>query len=272
MSTLAFHGTAIRPAAAANGLLVRLFGADKLFAATALVMLFMVPPTLLAAWFDGRMLLGENVWIKPLKFEISIAVYLLSLAFFARWLPAGMTETRWYRLFAGGAVLSAALEMVWIGGAAMYGVQSHFNRDMAFMVALYPLMGALAAYLTSASLIYGLAIRRAGGLDLDPAFRFSVVWGLILTFALTLPVAGTMAGFPGHAVGAGDLRVPHFLATHAMHFLPVAGYGACYVAGRMLPGPAALPLVRVFTVGFVLFVAYSFVEAATGHAFLALLF
>ena len=269
MSTLAMDGAGFRSAHPLNRLFLGLFGAERLFAATALVLLLMIPPTLLAMAFDGRTLLGENLWIKPLKFEISLTVYFLTLAFFARWLPAGMTETRWYRLFAGGVVLSTALEMVWIGAAAAHGVPSHFNQDIPVMAAIYPLMGVLATYLTSSSLIYGLAIRRAGGLSLEPAFRFSLIWGLILTFALTVPVAGGMAaGFPGHAVGAGDLRVPHFLATHAMHFLPAAGYAA----GRLLPVRLALPAVRLFTLGFVLFVAYSFVEAATGNAFLALLF
>ncbi|MCH2393435.1 hypothetical protein [Oceanibaculum sp.] len=269
MSTLAMQEAGFRPVRPLNRLFLDLFGAERLFAETALVLMLMIPPTLLAMAFDGRMLLGENLWIKPLKFEISLTLYFLTLAFFARWLPAGMTETRWYRLFAGGVVLSTGLEMLWIGAAATQGIQSHFNTTNPLMAALYPMMGALATYLTSSSLIYGLAIRRAGGLALEPAFRFSVIWGLILTFALTVPVAGGMAvAFPGHAVGAGDLRVPHFLATHAMHFLPVAGYAA----GRLLPGRMALPAVRFFTLGFVLFVAYSLAEAAMGFGFLGLIF
>lgn len=269
MSVLAMQGAGFGPVRSLNRLFLSLFGAERLFTATAVLLLLMVPPTLLAALFDGRTFLGENIWIKPLKFEISIAVYLLSLAFFARWLPEGMTETRWYRLFALGAVFSAMLEMLWIGAAAALGMQSHFNQDIPFMVAIYPLMGAVAVYLTSSSLIYGLAIRRAGGLALEPAFRFSVIWGLILTFALTVPVAGGMAvAFPGHAVGAGDLRVPHFLATHAMHFLPVAGYAA----GRLLPARTGLSAIRGATLGFVMLVAYCFAEVATGHAPLGLIF
>lgn len=274
MSMLALQGAGFRPVRPLNRLFLDLFGAERLFAATGLVLLLMIPPTLLAMAFDGRTLLGENLWIKPLKFEISLTLYFLTLAFFARWLPEGMTETRWYRLFAGGVVLCTALEMIWIVSAATQGIQSHFNTTNPLMAALYPLMGALATYLTSSSLIYGLAIRRAvklggGGLSLEPAFRFSVIWGLILTFALTVPVAGGMAvAFPGHAVGAGDLRVPHFLATHAMHFLPLAGYAA----GRLLPARMALPAVRLITLGFVLFVAYSFAEAAMGFGFLGLIF
>ncbi|MBU0798410.1 MAG: hypothetical protein KJ825_14350, partial [Alphaproteobacteria bacterium] len=182
MSTLVMDGAGFRSAHPLNRLFLGLFGAERLFAATALVLLLMIPSTLLAMAFDGRTLLGENLWIKPLKFEMSLTVYFFTLAFFARWLPAGMTQTRWYRLFAGGVVLSTALEMIWIVAAAAHGVPSHFNQDIPFMAAIYPLMGVLATYLVSSSLIYGLAIRRAGGLE--PAFRFSVIWGLILTFVL----------------------------------------------------------------------------------------
>jgi hypothetical protein len=66
-----------------------------------------------------------------------------------------------------------------------------------------------------------------------------VAVGLVLTFALTLPTAGTMAQMLSHHVGTpvtgarmpffgwstevGDLRLPHFLATHALHVVPLAG-------------------------------------------------
>ena len=43
-----------------------------------------------AAWaIDGRTLACANVWIKPLKFDVSVAIYLTTLAFFLR-----MTERR----------------------------------------------------------------------------------------------------------------------------------------------------------------------------------
>src|SRR5262249_17865462 len=75
----------------------------------------------------------------------------------------------------------------------------------------------------------------------DPAFRLSVGLGLVLTFFLTVAVAGYMVNNGGHFVGSqstvapgaplmgwardrGDLRVAHFFATHAMHFVPAFGF------------------------------------------------
>ena len=85
----------------------------------------------------------------------------------------------------------------------------------------------------------------------------------MLTFVLTVPIAGTLAQMPGHFVGTpvtgaavpvfgwsrevGDLRTAHFLATHAMHFLPLAGLArrraAARAAGR---GPRSGPPPALF--------------------------
>ena len=212
---------------------------EPLFAATAVVialsMLLSVPALLL----DGRVFQGDNVWVKPLKFQVALVVYLLTLAAYARWLPEGMTRRRSYRLFAGAVVLAAVAELLWVGGAAVFGIASHYNTSNPFMARLYPVMGVLAILLTSASLVYGIAIARNGRTGLRPSLHVAIALGLVLTFVLTVPTAGILSAMPGHGVGlsgegarvpvlgwsrvAGDLRAPHFLATHALHILPVAG-------------------------------------------------
>lgn len=112
-------------------------------------------------------------------------------------------------------------------------------------------MGGLAAFLTFASLVMAILIHRNAETGLDPALKLSVVLGLGLTFPLTLVVAFTMAAGTGHHVGTpvtgasvplmgwsrevGDLRLPHFLATHALHAIPFAGW---LVAGRLRPAIA----------------------------------
>lgn len=216
-----------------------LFSSEPRFAAAgyfiALSLLVTVPAMLL----DARQFQGESVWIKPIKFQLALIIYMLSLAFFARWLPAGMTEGRVYRTYSYIVVFAVIAELIWIGGAAMFGVASHFNQSEPLMISLYPVMGFLAATLTSASLVLGIAIWRNPGTALPPALHLSIALGLVLTFVLTVPVAGLMSSMPGHAVGAapggetlpvlgwsrvgGDLRVAHFFATHALHALPLIG-------------------------------------------------
>jgi hypothetical protein len=264
------------PALSAHRMLPALFGADPRLAVLGAVMLFSMIPTGLAMQLDPRLFQGESIWLKPLKFEFALAVYLLSLAFFARFLPAGMLDRRGFRIFSTVVIICVLGEMAWIGGAAMFGTASHFNLSNPVMQGLYGLMGLFAVTLTSASLVYGIAIwRNPAGLP-DAALRLSVALGLGLTFVLTVVVAGYMSSQTGHLVGVpvsdarvpimgwsrevGDLRLPHFLATHAMHVIPLGGL----VASRMLPAGAALRAVWAVSAVFVLLTGAGFAMAIMG--------
>ncbi|MDP3197089.1 hypothetical protein [Tabrizicola sp.] len=191
-------------------------------------------PLLAAYGLDDRQFQGDSVWLKPLKFHLALVVYAGTLALYAMLLPEGRFSSRRWRIYIG--VVSAAIlaELVWIGAAAALGTASHFNQSGLWGV-IYPVMGAAAVILTSLSLAMGVAFWRHRA---DP-LMLSVAVGLILTFLLTVPIAGTMSNGTGHLVGTpvtdarfplmgwsrevGDLRLPHFLATHAMHFVPLAG-------------------------------------------------
>lgn len=264
------------PARSTGRMIPALFGADPRFAMLGALMLFSMIPTGLAMQVDPRLFQGENIWLKPLKFEFALAVYLLSLAFFARFLPAGLLDRRGFRIFSVVVILCVLGEMAWIGGAAMFGTASHFNLSNPVMQGLYGLMGLFAVTLTSASVIYGIAIwRNPAGLP-DAALRLSVGLGLGLTFVLTVVVAGYMSSQTGHLVGVpvsdarvpimgwsrevGDLRLPHFLATHAMHVIPLGGLAA----SRMLPAGAALLAVWAVSTVFVLVTGASFAMAIMG--------
>jgi len=267
------------------GFLGALFASEPIFAGTALMMLAMMPPTLLAMALDPRTLDGVNVWIKPLKFEIALTLYLGTLAWFAGWLPAGYRRSRTHRLLAPAVAFATAAEMAWIGGAAHMGVASHFNVATPLLSGLYFAMGGFAVLITLPSLTMGLAFLRAGGGALPPAFRLSLGLGLTMTFVLTVLVAGFMASGTGHGVGGsasqeaglpllgwsrdgGDLRVAHFFATHGLHFVPAVGF----VAARLLPAPAARWAVIAGAVAFFGLVAYAFVEALMGLPFPSLAF
>lgn len=253
-----------------------LFDAEPLFAASGLLIGLSLAPTLAAMALDHRQFLGENVWLKPVKFQIALTLYLLTLAFFARWLPAGMTASRSYRVYSGLVIFAIMAELIWVSGAAMNGTASHFNLTSPLMQGIYGLMGLLAVLLTSATLVHGIAIWRNPRTRLPPALHLSIALGLVLTFGLTVMVAGTMASFPGHLVGTpvsgatvpiigwsrevGDLRAPHFLATHAMHALPVAGL----LAAALLPPRLASPAVWGCALLFTAIVTASFAGALAG--------
>jgi hypothetical protein len=155
-------------------------------------MFLLLIPTGFAALLDERLVNGVNAWAKPLKFQVSLGVYLLTLAFFARFAAPGALVTRRYGLFALAVCVAAVAEIVWIMSAATFGVASHFNPSFAGKL-IYPLMGALAVLLTSASAVQAWQIWRNPATGLSPAIREGVVLGLALVFPLTLVTAGTLS-------------------------------------------------------------------------------
>ena len=252
------------------------FGAERFFAATGIFLALSLLVTIPAITLDTRIFQGESIWVKPVKFQIALAIYLLTLAFFARWLPRGMTARTSYRIYSAAVVGAIIAEMLWIGGAAMFGTASHFNLGDPLMAALYPLMGFLAVLLTSATMVYAAAIWRNEQTGLSPHLKLSIVLGLFLTFLLTVPIAGTMAGQISHFVGTptndlrvpifgwsrevGDLRIAHFLATHAMHFLPIGGL----VAGFAAHEQKRVRLVWLMAAAVVAATLFTFIQALQG--------
>ena len=75
---------------------------------------------------------------------------------------------------------------------------------------------------------------------------------------------GKGAPLMGWARHGGDLRVAHFFATHAMHFIPVFGF----FATLLLPASTARVAVIVFSGLFTALVGYTFAEALSGRPFL----
>jgi FtsH-binding integral membrane protein len=140
-------------------------------------------------------------------------------------------------------------------------------------------MGLAAVTLTSLSLAFGIAIARNPATGLPGAVKEALVWGLVLTFVLTVVTAGYMASTPGHHVGTpttgarlalmgwsrevGDLRVAHFFATHALHGVPLAG-----LAALALPGALQRPAVRLAALAYAALVVALFWQALQGRPFL----
>lgn len=213
----------------------RLWTDAPAFTALAVLIALAMGPMLAAMALDPRQFGGEDVWLKPLKFHIALVIYLVTLAVYARWMTAAQREGRAWRWFVTVVCACILAELSWIGGAAALETGSHFNVSSPVWNTLYSLMGVAAVTLTSLSLAMGVVFWRHRA---DP-LMLAVALGLVLTFVLTVPVAGTMSSLPGHLVGTpvtgarfpimgwslevGDLRLPHFLATHAMHVVPLAG-------------------------------------------------
>ena len=248
---------------------------EPVFAWSAVILALAILPLGVLHGMDGRLVDGIPVWLKPLKFALSLSLYCATLAWFAGWLPDGIRSSGWYGPYVTAVAAAIFIEMAWLCAASALGVRSHFNMDHPVLAALYPVMGLLAVFLTSAALVYGLSIWADGASVLSPAFRLAVALGLILTFVLTVAAAGALAttdgrfgGTPngpggplfGWRLDGGDLRAAHFFATHALHILPLAGW----LIARLFPVSVAVPLVwalaALFTGGVVCLMVRAFAD------------
>ena len=187
------------------------------------------------AFTDGRQLLGVNLWVKPMKFALSIGIYAFTLA----WLLELLGDEGWKRRISPWIAGLLALEMIAIGGQAARGVQSHFNVSTPFDGAVYSLMGLSIAVSTTLVLITGIKfLRRPRGAGASEALWLAA--GLGLLFSALFSFEGfAMGARLAHTVGApdggsgwpllnwshahGDLRVAHFIGIHSLQVMPLLG-------------------------------------------------
>lgn len=219
-----------------------------------------------AAVLDPRTLMGEPVWVKPLKFSVSIGLNGAALLWLARRSPASPFVREATLLSALGLAVEQTLIML----QAARGVRSHFNTDTAFDGAVFAGMGASLAGgvgIATVALAVVFALRPPQDPVLTRVARSGL--GLLLLgfavgavmLALGRHSVGTADGGPGlPLVGwstvAGDLRPAHFVGLHGLQVLIVA----CYLL-RHAPVPTRLAVVRTLTWG-----TTGLVTALTGQA------
>lgn len=244
--------------------------------ATAGLMIAFAVAVAPAALIDERTLWEVNVWHKPLKFCTALIVHFVTLALLAQLLApkkrAGATMTVMVWL----SVAAAAMEMAYIIVQAARGRHSHFNFDTPFEATMYAVMGAGALLLVIAPFVLGvfLAMQRDGDRS---GLKLGAIIGLLLAPVLTIVFAGYMSsvvyshwigeaasdagGVPvfGWSREVGDLRPAHFVATHLMQFLPLAGLAA----DRLIPR-AARPAVAVAALLLAGLAAALFAQALAG--------
>jgi len=198
---------------------------------------------LIAVLVDPREVLGTNLWLKPLKFSISVGIYALTLS----WLIGQLTRMRRIARIAGTvSVVGLVAEMVIIVGVAAVGQTSHFNVSTPFHTTLWSIMAFSIVVVWMMTLVVAVALFRnpLGDAARTLAIRAGAIIAVIgmgLAFLMTGPTAQQLDDFQGiagaHAVGvadggpglfllgwstvAGDLRIPHFVGMHALQALPL---------------------------------------------------
>jgi hypothetical protein len=214
---------------------------------TAAVMTVLALVSVTGLLLDDRILVGAPIWLKPLKFAISLAIYSVTFAWLISLVDRGRRLAWWL-----GTVIAAAslIEMTVIVGQVVRGRRSHFNVSTPLDSALFSTMGATIVVLWLATAAIGVLLlrQRLGDRPAALAIRLSLpiaLAGLSVGFLMVSPTpdqqaasahaAPTVVG--AHSVGVpdggpglplvnwsttgGDLRIGHFIGMHALQALPL---------------------------------------------------
>ncbi|MEL7187260.1 MAG: hypothetical protein AAFN50_12630 [Pseudomonadota bacterium] len=193
-----------------------------------------------ALLFEQRTLDGANVWIKPQKFNVSLALHFLTLAVLAQLVPRTIRSGATLRVFSYLAAGALIFEYLYITIQAGRARRSHFNFETQIEALMYAAMGIAAVLLVLVALVLAIQIWRKGDRS-RPGLWLGAIVGLSLGFLLSMVFAGYMSS-TGRFVGAplegggatvpflgwsreyGDLRPAHFFSLHLMQTVPFAGW------------------------------------------------
>jgi hypothetical protein len=217
-------------------------------------------PTAVALGLDDRTLRGASVWLKPLKFMLSIGVLSLTTAWFIGHLPMAHRRGRWVTVVAAMVIGAGAFELAYITLQAARGLGSHYNVGDTFHAVMYQLMGLGAIVLTASQPLLAWLLWRHPDARIPPVYRASVLAGLVLTFVLGGAAGALLSGlqppavagmpFFGWSPSSGDLRPAHFVGIHSEHLLPAAGLMlSTFLPRRGGAWLAALALLHVMVFG-----------------------
>lgn len=205
-----------------------------------LLMLIILP-------FDERLVTGINPWIKPIKFALANAIYMLTIGWLIYHLPtADKTRRKISRLVA----ISIIAETVVITFQAARGTTSHFNLSSLANAGLQSIMGIMIVINTVVVAYITWKFWKT-----TSAVPAPYLWGIrlgLLIFLLASMEGFVMVSNHAHSVGVadggaglpvmswsrkgGDLRIAHFVGLHALQILPIFGllFSLPHVARRII--------------------------------------
>lgn len=184
---------------------------------------------------DDRTLLGVNVWIKPLKFMISDAIYLFTAGYLVTLYPFSTSKKNVINNINSFCLL---IEGSIIVIQASRGVQSHYNMYTLLDGILYGMMGILIGINVIIMVVFLVETMRLK-MKTSKAVQFSIFLGWIIIIAGSW-VGSQMIAQLSHSVGvadggagipllnwstvAGDLRIAHFFGLHGIQIIPLFAF------------------------------------------------
>jgi hypothetical protein len=253
---------------------------NQVLKSAILICLFFIPTTVALLVFDQRLLDGEAIWLKPLKFHLALALHGLTVVFAIRMLPAAWQNSLMTKL--GLGILGAVIiyESLFLSIQAGRGVRSHFNSETLFDSIGGSIMAGGAGILVLIPFVLGIALVASlfrdglAGAMSDP-LRVGMALGLILSSWLGAqagsaiganggPFVGEVVGpyipLTGWSLSGGDYRIGHFLGTHAMQILPMLAVALSV----LISAKWALILTLPISIGWVALTLFALSRAGAG--------
>ena len=176
--------------------------------------------------------LGINAYIKPMKFFISVWLFVWTMGYYTSW----MVIKKRVKIYSWVCAIGLGFELLAITYQASLGKMSHFNNDTSFDAVLFALMGVVITTVIIWTAFIGGWFKDANVNELSAATRLSIRVAIFVTVIFAAE-GGVMAALNAHSIGGpdggpglplvnwsvryGDLRVAHFLGLHALQVIPL---------------------------------------------------
>ena len=214
--------------------------ASKFLVSYGLIMLLALVFCYVWSLSDHRLIREVGVWVKPMKFMLSTALFALTTVWVLKVAHSDLDQIPVYPWIVALLVLTSLFEVVYISYQASQGSASHYNVSDPFHAFMFGVMAVAAVGLTFSQAWLAWEIwQEQKGADLRVE-TLGVILGLTMTFVLST-ISGFMLGGNQPPSGKGipivgwhlykDIRPEHFLGVHAQQLIPLWGLIAAKFMG-----------------------------------------
>jgi hypothetical protein len=206
--------------------------ASKFLVVYALIMLACLLLTYAWSLNDHRFIREVGIWVKPMKFMASTALFALTTVWVLKVAHSSVDQTFVFGWIVALLVATSLFEVVYISYQASQGSGSHYNVSDPFHAFMFGVMAIAAVGLTASQAWLAWEIWKEQKSADIPVETLGVIIGLVLTFVLST-VSGFMLGGNQPPAGQGlpivgwhlykDIRPAHFLGVHAQQLIPLWG-------------------------------------------------
>ena len=228
---------------------------------------------------DDRILLGVNVWLKPLKFAISTAIYVFTFGYLLTLYPY---TTRKRSVLNNIVAWTLLVEFLIIFYQGFRGVQSHYNMSSNIDGLLFAAMGILIGIN-----VLIMVVMLIDTIRLKMKTPKSVQWAILLGWIIILVgswVGGQMISQMSHNIAiadgseglpfvnwstiAGDLRVAHFFGLHGLQIIPLLAF---FLSKKWKTNDTRqVVAVTIFGLAYAAWIGFTFYQAKQGMPFIQL--